>query len=131
MGLVYFKDKPESDSFTYAYVETEDGMLVRVSIANMRKALGITPPVDTTLTLSPDLWVLDDSGIYYTQTLTIDDITKNSKVELLPTPEQIVQLMNDELTIFVGNENGIVTAYCINGVPKDSITFEIRITEVV
>lgn len=131
MGLVYLKDKPEAVSFSYAYVETDDGTLVKVSRENMRKALGIIPPIDASLTLSPDMWELSENGIYHTQTVSIEGITKNSKVELLPTPDQIIRLMNDELTIFVGNENGVVTVYSVNGIPKDSITFDIRITEVV
>lgn len=130
MGLVYMKDKPEAESFQYAYVEDADGNLVRVAVENMKATLGIVDPMDVKITLDADGWVLSADAAYYTQELTIDGATVNSKVELQPTIDQLVQLMNDEITIFIGNEDGVITAYSVNGKPSEDMTFDARITEV-
>lgn len=131
MGVIYLKDKPEVDTFSYAYVEDVEGNFRRVTLENMRKALGLLDPIETEITLLAANWVLCDTGAYYTQPVTIEGTTENSRVELLATPDQIVRLMNDELTLFIGNANGTITAYCVGGTPSDDITFEIRVTEVV
>ena len=48
MGVTYIKDKPEGDDFAYAYVETVDGNLVRVSKEKMREALGVEQTLSAT-----------------------------------------------------------------------------------
>lgn len=40
MGVTYIKDKPEADSFAYAYVEASDGSLVKIALDKMKDALG-------------------------------------------------------------------------------------------
>lgn len=37
MGIVYMKDKPESESYNYVYVEDSEGKLRKISLANMKK----------------------------------------------------------------------------------------------
>ena len=131
MGLIYMKDNPEAESFSYAYGEDSEGNLVRVARSNFRKALGIFDPIETEITLLANEWVLCDAGTYYTQPVTIEGTTRNSRVELLATPEQLVQIRNDELALFIGNNEGAIAAYCMNGTPSEDLTFEVRVTEVV
>ena len=131
MGVIYLKDKPEAESFSYAYVEDAEGKLVRVAIDNMKKVLGLVDPIDSEITLLSGSWTLSENGLYYTQVVTIEGTTENSRVELEPTPDQIIQLMNQELTLFMGNTGGTIAAYCVNGVPSEDMTFEVRITGVV
>lgn len=130
MGVIYLKDKPETESFSYAYVEDVEGKLVRVSISNMKKVLGLVEPFDAEVTLLADNWTLSENGAYYIQPVTIEGTTENSRVELQATPDQIIRLMNDELTLFIGNEKGVIIAYCVNGTPTFDMTFDVRITEV-
>ena len=130
MGVVYLKDKPEAESFSYAYVEDAEGKLVRVATANLKKVLGLIEPIDMEIKLLADSWTLSENGTYYIQPVTIEGITVNSRVELKATPEQIIELRNDELALFIGNENGTVAAYCMHGTPSEDMTFEVRITEV-
>ena len=129
MGVIYLKDKPEVESFSYAYVEDAEGALRRVAIDKMKLALGIIEPFDANITLLADNWVLSENGKYYTQFVTIDGTTAKSVVELRPTPEQAIDLMNDELTLFMGNDNGTIIAHCVNGTPSEDLTFEVRIRE--
>lgn len=129
MGVVYLKDKPEAKSFSYAYVEDAEGKLVRVATEDMKKVLGLVDPIDTEITLLAANWTLSENGAYYEQVINIDGITAKSVVSLRPTPEQVIRLMNDELTLFIGNDNGTVIAHCVNGTPSEDITFEVRIEE--
>lgn len=131
MGVIYLKDKPEVESFSYAYVEDAEGKLVRVALENMKKVLGLLDPIETEITLLADGWTLSENGAYYMQPVNIEGTTKNSRVELLATPDQIIQLMIEELTLFIGNKNGNIVAHCVNGTPSEDMTFEIKITEVV
>lgn len=130
MAVIYLKDKPEAESFSYAYVEDAEGKLVRVAINNIKKVLGLVEPFDAEVTLLASNWTLSENGAYYMQPVTIEGTTENSRVELQATPDQIIQLMNDELTLFIGNEKGVITAYCVNGTPTFDMTFDVRITEV-
>lgn len=130
MGVVYLKDKPEAESFIYAYMEDADGNLVRISIENIKKVLRINTSNDTEITLTMAGWTLSEDGSCYTQEIKIMDSTENSRVDLQPTPAQIIQLMNDEVSIFVANDNGVILAYSINGIPSTDMTFKVIITEV-
>lgn len=129
MGVIYLKDKPETESFSYAYVEDSEGKLVRVATNNMKKVLGLVEPFDAEITLLAANWTLSENGAYYMQPVTIEGTTENSRVGLQATPDQIIQLMNDELTLFIGNEKGVIAAYCVNGTPAFDMTFDVRITE--
>jgi hypothetical protein len=130
MGIVYLKDKPESESFSYAYVEDADGNLVRVSKDKLKKELGIVDPFNAKITLLRDEWTIDEDSKYYFQPVILDEITLYSRVELLATPKQIVQLMNEEITLFLGNDEGTIYAYCVNGIPSADMSFDVRVTEV-
>lgn len=129
MGVIYLKDKPEVESFSYAYVEDAEGKLVRVALESMKKALGLIEPIETEITLLADGWTLSENGAYYVQPVSIEGITANSVVELRPTPEQAINIMTDELVLFIGNDNGVIVAHCVNGVPSEDLTFEVRIKE--
>lgn len=131
MGVKYMKDKPETDSFAYAYVEDSDGRLVRIAKEKMKEVLGIVDPVDTEISLFANGWTLSEDSTHHTQSVVMENITANSKVELMPTPQQVIQLFSDETTIFIGNADGTIIAYAVNGVPSVDMTFRVRITEVV
>lgn len=129
MGVIYLKDKPEVESFSYAYVEDAEGKLVRVALESMKKVLGLLDPIETEITLLADGWTLSENGAYYIQPVSIEGLTRKSVVDLRPTPEQTIKLINDELILFIGNDNGNAIAHCTNGVPSEDLTFEVRIEE--
>lgn len=81
-------------------------------------------PKYTTITLSAINWMGSVSP--YSQTITIDGITSNSKIDLFPTASQIAQLQDDETTLVSENNNGTVIIYAIGG--KPTIDYEIQIT---
>ena len=130
MGLIYARNKPEAESFSYAYVEAADGSFVRVSIDNIKKVLGINTTTSTIITLTATDWVASADGSYFTQILTLDGSTENSRIDLQPTPAQIIQLIQDEASIFVANDDGVITAYSVNATPSTDMVFNATVTEV-
>lgn len=79
---------------------------------------------------------LDDEGNFlgrYKQLVTVDNaiITPNSKVDLQPTPEDLVIFHEKDLTFVAENEGGVVTVYCIGQTPKNTYTIPVTVTEVV
>lgn len=78
------------------------------------------------LTLPKDNWVESSDKMYYSQTVNFT-ARPTGKIELHPTAAQLIGLINDGISMFVGNENGVVTAYSIGGVPD--IDFTIQATE--
>lgn len=130
MGLIYAKNKPEADSFSYAYVETADGSFVRIAVDNIKKVLGINTSTETTVTLLAANWVSSSDGTYFTQALTIENSTTKSRIDLEPTPAQYIKLMQDEASVFIANDNGVITAYSMNAIPSTDMTFKAKVTEV-
>lgn len=80
---------------------------------------------------------LDDHGNFlgrYKQLVTVDNavITPNSKVDLQPTPEQLVLFHEKDVAFVAENEDGIVTVYCIGQKPKNTYKeIPVTVTEVV
>lgn len=65
------------------------------------------------------------------QTVTINGITANSKIDLNPTAQQIVALQDEEITLMISNENGVAVAYAIGGIPTTTMQMQVIISEVV
>lgn len=85
----------------------------------------------TTITLPSADWRKSGDGTYYLQPVDIPETTENSKVDLQPTPEQLVMLMDEEITMFISNDKGTLTAYAIGAIPSEDITIKVLISEVV
>lgn len=83
----------------------------------------------TTISLSATNWMGDASP--YSQIVSIDGATANSKIDLQPTAEQIVELQDLEITLMAINDDGVVTVYAINGKPTTDYTIQVTITEMV
>lgn len=66
----------------------------------------------------------------YSQVVTIDGITEYSKVDLLPSVEQLAIFHNKDLAFVTENEDGVVTVYAIGDKPTLDYTMQVQITEV-
>lgn len=82
----------------------------------------------TTITLLADSWT-GDSLLYY-QTTSVSGVNVNSKLDLQPTPEQILEFNDAEISLMATNTNGVVTVYSFNGKPVDDIEMQVLITDV-
>lgn len=128
MADIYLNSKPEAESFTYAYVENEEGKVVKITVDNMKMLLGVGY-IDGEITISSTGWTVSDDGTYYTQVIAVPNASTNSRVDLNPSPTQIIQLMNEEVSMFISNDNGTFTAYAINNKPSIDMTISVRISE--
>lgn len=93
----------------------------------LEKALAPTNKISF-VTLSASQWVGKSSP--YSQNVSIAGATKNSKIDLNPTVEQLSIFHSKDLAFVVGNNSGIITVYCIGQKPTNDYTMQVTITEV-
>ena len=82
----------------------------------------------TNVTLLASAWTGSDS--LYSQVVTINGITEYSKVDLLPSVEQLAIFHNKDVAFVTENEDGVVTVYAIGDKPTLDYTMQAQITEV-
>lgn len=87
--------------------------------------------IKTSVTLLADSWTVSDDGYYFTQEVTVPNTTVNSKIDLQPTPEQMIYLLQSEISLFVANNNGTIVVYALNAVPEEDMTFNAIRSEVI
>lgn len=73
-------------------------------------------------------WIGEESPYY--QILDCDSITSNSKVDLQPSPEQLVIFHQKDLVFTTSNEDGTVKIYSIGDKPANDYVIQATITEV-
>ena len=90
---------------------------------------GADAPKLTSITTPASGWQ-GSSNPYY-QVVACNGVNVNSKLDLQPTPTQIVELQDAEISLMATNTNGVVTVYAIGGKPTSDMTMDVLITEVV
>ena len=78
--------------------------------------------------LPASAWSGEDN--LHSQVVTIDGVTEYSKVDLLPSVEQLAIFHNKDVAFVTENENGVVTVYAIGDKPLLDYTMQAQITEV-
>lgn len=103
---------------------------IKIWINTAEEGTGVTPllPRLATVTLPASGWTGSDN--LYSQVATVNGITTNSKIDLQPTAQQIVDLQDQEIAITAANNGGTVTFYAIGGKPTSSYTMQVLLTEV-
>lgn len=96
---------------------------IREALAN-----GELNPVYSSVTLKASAWQGTDDP--YSQVVSITGVTEYSRVDLLPTVEQLARFHDKDITFVTENVDGVVTVYCIGDKPTQDYTMEICITEV-
>ena len=66
----------------------------------------------------------------YSQVVGIDGVTEYSKVDLLPSVEQLAIFHSKDVAFVTENEGGVVTVYAIGDKPTSDYTIQAQITEV-
>lgn len=105
----------------------KDGAWVEVWGA-MTDASSATAPKLTTITILASAWEGDSNP--YSQVVECSGVNVNSKLDLQPTPTQIVELQDAEISLMATNSNGVVTVYAIGNKPTSDMTMQVIITEV-
>lgn len=67
----------------------------------------------------------------YSQVVSINGATENSKVDINPSVEQLAVFHEKDIAFVAENEDGVVTVYCIGQKPADDYTMQVTITEVI
>ena len=86
-------------------------------------------PKQNSITLLASGWSGTESP--YSQTIDLNNITSNSKVDLQPTPEQLEELIDNDISLTTINDDGVVTVYAIGDKPNNDMTMQVLITEVI
>lgn len=82
----------------------------------------------SSVTLLASKWTGSDS--LYSQVVTINGITPYSKVDLLPSVEQLAIFHNKDVAFVTENEDGVITVFAIGDKPTQDYTMQASITEV-
>lgn len=84
------------------------------------------------ITLRAMEWIQSEDMTHYTQDLIILDvpITEYTKIDLQPSPEQLVSMINGGIIMFVANDNGNIKVYSVGEKPNTDIVIQATIKEV-
>lgn len=80
-------------------------------------------------TLLASAWKGDESPYY--QVIAVEGATEYSKVDLLPSVEQLTEFYQKGLAFVTENAGGVVTVYAIGDKPERDYTIQVVITEVI
>ena len=122
---------------TFTETSTEINAGFGVLPTEINAGFGVLSVVDTgggdkpwiaSISLLASAWVGEDG--LYSQVVAIDGITVYSKVDLLPSVEQLAIFHNKDVAFVTENEDGVVTVYAIGDKPLLDYTMQAQITEV-
>ena len=107
---------------------TDPNILVWINTS--KDSVGTVPvmPRVSTISLQKANW--SGSASPYSQTVNINTVTTDTKVELNPTVAQIISLQNDDIALMAENNAGNVTVYSFGGKPSDNMVMQVTLTEV-
>lgn len=112
--------------------QTDSSNKAAVVLAEVQKSIGsITNNGSSkisTISLPASNWIAITNT--YSQVVSVAGVTANSKIDICPTPEQLIELQNAGIALMAVNEDGIVTVYAINNKPSTDYAMQVTITEV-
>lgn len=88
-----------------------------------------SPEIVRSVTLLADAW--EGTASPYSQVVTIDGVTKYSKIDLQPDAEQLSIFYEKDVAFIAENENGVVTVLCIGQKPMNDYVVQATMTEVI
>lgn len=102
-----------------AYLKAGDEIVTQV--------LAEAKPRVVTVELMTD-WNQDAEG-KYSQTLTFDNITKNSRLDLQPSADMLAEFKRLGLVFVTENNGGTITVYSVGNMPSQAYTMQATIVE--
>lgn len=83
----------------------------------------------TSIAIPASAWVTEAESLH-SQVVTVAGVTPYSKVDLLPSAEQLAIFHNKDVAFVTENEDGVVTVFAIGDKPTQDYTMQAQITEV-
>ena len=99
-----------------------------VSLDSILNSINSTVDKISTISLPASGWTTATN--VYSQVVSVAGATANSKVDIYPTPEQLIELQSAGIALVAVNENGVVTVYAINNKPTSDYSMQVTLTEV-
>lgn len=96
--------------------------------SNDTGVVAFVAPKLSSVTLEASKWAGTDN--LHSQVVNIENITEFSKVDLLPSVEQLAIFASKNVTFVTENEDGVVTVFAIGDKPMQDYTMQVSITEV-
>ena len=124
-----YRDNTMISNDASAHMDIEYVMDGKKYIDSLIASGGMSTARLTTITIRASEWSGSDS--LYSQVVTVEGVKPNSKVDLLPSVEQLAIFHNKDVSFVTENENGVITVYAIGDKPLLDYTMQAQITEVV
>ena len=97
------------------------------TLVNNLPFIGGSAVKSDTVTLLSSSWIGTTEP--YSQVVALSNITTNSKIDLQPTIEQLLDLLTYGIALQAVNEDGVITVNAIGGKPIADYNIQVFITE--
>ncbi len=97
------------------------------SLDSILNSISSTVDKISTISLPASGWTTATN--VYSQVVSVTGATANSKVDLYPTPEQLIELQSEGISLVAVNEDGVVTVYALNNKPTSDYSMQVTLTE--
>lgn len=127
-ALHTYRENTTVSNSGHAYMDLEYTMDAKKYVEKLALSTGSVAAAISEVTLRASAWTGSES--LYSQVVTIAGITPYSKVDLLPSVEQLATFHNKDVAFVTENEDGIVTVYAIGEKPTNDYIIQVSVTEV-
>jgi hypothetical protein len=114
-----------SDDFSALSDLISKGNAIIEELANISQSTAVISYVD----LLASEW--QGTASPYSQVVSINGATENSKIDLNPSVEQLAVFHQKDIAFVAENEDGVVTVYCVGQKPTGDYSMQVTITEVI
>lgn len=96
-----------------------------------RQKLFSTYETVVNITLPAGGWIQSEDLTHFTQVITIPNvmITAKTKIDLQPSPEQLVAMITNGMVMFVVNDNANIKVYSVNEKPTEDMIIQATVKE--
>jgi hypothetical protein len=130
VGDTSVQDQIDAANMIYVGPDMPTDTNIKVWINTAEEGTGIVPvlPRVSTISLAASAWT--GNSELYSQVVSVNTVTSATKIDLQPTAQQIVNLQNEEISLMIENNGGIVTCYAVGNKPTADYTIQVLLQEV-
>ena len=105
----------------------EGSLWIDTSDINVETTTGIG--ITASISLLNTYWELIEENRYI-QTIELAGIPNNVKVDLMPDADTLYSINSSESMLYISNNNGVFTCYCLGNKPTENLVIPVYITEI-